>query len=848
MKPSRVPLVSVILPLFTIIISCSGGNSGINSTTPALNPQSEMALVDSNRHLWGLWNITIDTKTGLCEVNPLRGPAFTANVNNLLESKPNNLVISELDLSNYLTQGRLDCTITLKHPFPGMGNFNGFDVWGVFLHNGASVLDYEGLTYSGGPDAGQDEAVLLNPDGFTRWFNQPEFDGNGPPLLEYWPGKLSNLPFPTAKLNPYKIFADGLGKNDNYHTWITSGNNAADRNIFRAGSSNSRRYQLDFPMKSGSPVLQFQYAVIATWEPGDPTKTGSPSVYDPGDFPSSANCEEAFYLYISTDKSSLFNDGAGASGGNFVAEIEIFDWQGGSVGQAGVMNEIHSIVLIGDFIVGNKVQVPQAQLLSIAKPSTSNSSVFEIEVTNCEPKASGKADFWVVVEAKGINGESYSQGFPAKFPSPARRAAFMNGSVEVGTDVPWPDVIFVDDSNKSGIENGTYQYPYNTIQEGIDNNPQKKEIWVDDSGVPYVENVKMLNGTILKSVNWHPADGTKRAFIDGPDVSGANSVRFDNISNAVLEGFKIGTCGVEDDEFIYMVVVNGGTSNIIRDCLFTGQTDAMYVEVISATNSTDLKIQNCRFDNLDKIISDYGCQNYYLIKTASCPELKILNNIFTKIRPTEDEGSKHGFLCYIENSNGTVLRNNLIHHASPLAGVGYMGAILLEGFRFQNCKGITVINNTVDSLDVTEAFFIQQVFAYRFDDCTDVIFKNNMATRLYCKGWPPPLARGVMGVNTNFTCSFCNVWEIGPGVQGQAYWGGATPDATCISVNPLYIDSENEKYDINPASPAQMGDPTIVDWDDTGTPSNDPSNTDTNKRSRMGCYGGPYGQYVGLIS
>ena len=31
-----------------------------------------------------------------------------------------------------------------------------------------------------------------------------------------------------------------------------------------------------------------------------------------------------------------------------------------------------------------------------------------------------------------------------------------------------PGIIYVDDDNISGIEDGTLQYPYNTIQEGVD--------------------------------------------------------------------------------------------------------------------------------------------------------------------------------------------------------------------------------------------------------------------------------------------------------------------------------------------------------------------------------------------
>jgi len=842
-------IIGVSLLIALTAFSCAGSGDNIVSS-PLNEAQVSTGGIKSEgggRHLWGWWKVTIDPISGSCQVIPLRGCAFTANVNKLLESKPGNLLITNIDTSQYLTEGRLDCTVTLKHPFPGLEQYNGFDVWGVFMHNGTTQLGYDDLTYSGGPNAGQNEAVLLNPDGYTRWFNQPEFDGNGSPLLEYWPGKLGNLPFPTATLNPYKAFADGLGPTDNFYDWILAGN-ANNRCIFRAGSANSRRYQLDFPIISGQPKLEFQYAVIATWEPGDPTKTGNPATYDPFDFPSSANCEEPFLLKVTTDESTLYNDGT-SSGGDFVGRIEVFDWQGGSVGHTGVPNEVHSIIVIGDFVPGGSHQFTQAELIPLAEPASENSSVFQVEITNCAPSKSGTADFWVVVEAGGLNGASYYQGFPTAYPSGARRASFIPGKVAVSSEAPWPDVIYVDDSNTSGIEDGTHAHPYNTIQEGIDNNPLLKEIWVDDSGNPYIEHVKMKSGTILKSVNWDPSDGTNRAFIDGPDTTGAHSVEFPSVNNASLEGFKIGTCGsAEDDISTEMILVTGGSNNLIKDCLFTGKSDIIQLSAVRATDTSNLTIQNCRFDGIDRDIDQHGCLYFRIIRASNSPGLKVLNNIFTNLRPTEDEASKNGWITLVENTDNVTFKNNLVHHVVPLAGVGGMGAVLLEGFSFKSCTNLTLINNTIDYLDVTHAFFIQQVFGYRFDTCSGVTFKNNIVTRLYCNGFPPPLARGVMAYNTTVICDYTDVYDIGPGSNGTPYWGGASAGAGAISANPLYINPDAEEYDLSPVSPAQQGDPSIVDWDDTGSPSNNPSDPNPNTRSRMGCHGGPDGQFVGLLT
>ncbi|MFH1676307.1 MAG: hypothetical protein ABIC40_04705, partial [bacterium] len=327
---------------------------------------------------------------------------------------------------------------------------------------------------------------------------------------------------------------------------------------------------------------------------------------------------------------------------------------------------------------------------------------------------------------------------------------------------------------------------------------------------------------------------------------------------ATIEGFEINPNGVDTVSFLEtdMAVVTNGSDNTIKDCRFTGKiidTDTLYVlylRCVVATGSTNLTVQNCSFDNLDRDLNYRTLGNWQIIRATSCPNLNILNNVVTNIRPTPDSSGKNGYITYMDTCNDMVIKNNLIYNIKPDASVGSMGGNLQEGIRFNNCTNATLVNNTVDSMDVTAAFFIQQVFAYRMDNCTGITFSNNMATSLYCNGFPPPLARGVLSVNCTFTAYACNMWDIGPGGNGQNYYssgGVLTVDPTCISADPQYSDKINGDYELASASPAQQGDPSFVDWDDTGSPSGNPANTDTNTRSRMGCTGGPDGEFVGLL-
>ena len=87
----------------------------------------------------------------------------------------------------------------------------------------------------------------------------------------------------------------------------------------------------------------------------------------------------------------------------------------------------------------------------------------------------------------------------------------------------------------------------------------------------------------------------------------------------------------------------------------------------------------------------------------------------------------------------------------------------------------------------------------------------------------------------------------------KAVYGGAEGDLYVVKStgcygnwtnpqDPSYISVPTD-YDLQTTSTSQYGDPSIVDWDDTGAPSNNPADHDINTRSRMGAFGGPAGNW-----
>jgi hypothetical protein len=299
-----------------------------------------------------------------------------------------------------------------------------------------------------------------------------------------------------------------------------------------------------------------------------------------------------------------------------------------------------------------------------------------------------------------------------------------------------------------------------------------------------------------------------------------------------------------------MLRIDGGTNVTVQDCYFTGQTDIYAVTPITISSGTDVEIANNRIADIDRGSNPSGCSSFQGIYADNCPGLVVRNNIICNIRSTSDTSSKDINSIQIKDSSSVVIKNNIVHHIQPQAP----GNASLQKVIFLNsCTNANVMNNTVAHIDTSVAFFINQCFGYWFEYCGNVGFTNNIATSIYSSGWPPPLARGVCAYYNSYVVGdFTDTWDIGPGSNGANYHSGgggsAAPGTGAIFVDPQYNDPGNGNYEFPLTSPAQMGDPSFVDWDDTGPPSGDPGNTDTDTRSRMGCHGGPGGEYVGLLT
>jgi len=456
---------AVVVALLIGIAACMASDSPVSSPTdlPMTSPRDSAA----SSVLWGLWDVALNTETMELEVTPVRGAAFRANLNNFLQpptGSTDSMHLSLVDVSTLFVNGECSVDVSLKHPFPGFNSYTGFDVRGVFIHNGSRTAKYSTLLRFADQDSTSD-AVLLNADGYTRWFNPQEFQQSG--LLGYTEGTLGTHDvYWTARLNPFKTFADGLHRTRDLTEWLHYPVNIQGRCMFTPGYTNSRRYELRFPLVQGMPRVKFQYAVTASWEKSAP----DPPVLIPGDFPPEANLQEAYCISVLDAGSTLWfkpiqeeKDGfpdPNISGGDLKLYVEVFDHQ--AVGR----EVTYEIARLGITSMTSLIPTEyntvwyspeELETMEIDSRGTDGSTVYLIEIKDLKPASLNSEEVLITVESDSPT--TYDQGLGAPAPSDPPLAAYALYAQHVKTQIPCPDTIQYSAGpqiNESSLDNPQY--------------------------------------------------------------------------------------------------------------------------------------------------------------------------------------------------------------------------------------------------------------------------------------------------------------------------------------------------------------------------------------------------------
>lgn len=361
--------------------SSAPGNPVIPDNKTGINGASKNAN-QSQIHLWGLYDVYIDVAAGEVNAIPNRQAMFTCNVVNFLNKKVGSLgwkINSATAGPDYVD---IDIDVSLTHPFPGMPQYNGYDVRGIFMGNGSAKLKYNpDLVY---PVPGKDQIMMADPvdgfggpDGYTRWFNKPEFSTGGMPLFQYTQGANSTPGFnPDATLNPYKYFADNIGVNENL--WDYLNDHSGQRGKFSSGVTNKRNYYLRFPKSKGTV---FAYAVTANWGGLEPQ-------YHPSNAPEAIACKVV-------DSSDLWFGNPSLFGGSIKLDVSIWDWD--SKVSGGVMSDYQ--ILIESSVLSSVYQFNTSEMTPVAGSEYYQTYHIEIPANNISGLANNNC--WVIVEQTG---------------------------------------------------------------------------------------------------------------------------------------------------------------------------------------------------------------------------------------------------------------------------------------------------------------------------------------------------------------------------------------------------------------------------------------------------------------
>ena len=353
-----------------IATGCSGGgeNPLIPATDNGMTSQSTPAGQSYTR-LWGYYDVFVDFENETVDVIPNRSIDFMVNVVKLLNNDPTGIQFS----FNGTTPGTdyldVDLDVTIKHPLDDPG-YNGYDVRGIFIGERSITLDYNiDLKYS----AHGTDQILLNADGYSRWFNPSEFPGTT--IWSYVPGNYASPGYNgSATLNPYKYFGEGLGATDDLWSYMTSG--APDVGCFRAESSNTRNYLIRF--NNPGQGIKFSYAVTADWSGKDP-------LLHPSNAPEAVACSVIDY-------SDVYYIDPSNKGGNLILNVSVFDWDA----------ELTSVVMedYNIFVESSVLSWVNTLTMSDMTPigGGEHYSTYHVEIPVDNINGVEEQEFWVIVE------------------------------------------------------------------------------------------------------------------------------------------------------------------------------------------------------------------------------------------------------------------------------------------------------------------------------------------------------------------------------------------------------------------------------------------------------------------
>lgn len=408
---NRFSILCGILALTSFLMSgCSGGGAPVvpsAETEPLITGQKSISVCTSNTYMLGYYDIYFDIESGTFEAVFNRDVCFTLNIVpflNMMTIPQNGITFDSIVIHNDdPTVLGVDVEFSISHPFPGLDQYNAYDLRGVIIGNGNKIDPYTGCPIS---EYGID-LKMKNADGFTRWFNPTDFTTDK--IFGYCPGGYQNLAG-DSQLNPYKYYSKHLGKDDNLWSYLTGDNNWDG--IFESGSG--RTMEIEFPMPPEGLGVMFGYAVVVAWE-----DQGPDGPFYPYHIP------EAVAASVTQTPDVWYNPVDG-SGGSLILDIDLFGW------------EHQPSTIIVESSVLDDYEVFDAGMIGLTV--SDHVSTYHVEIDAGEINSIENHEYFIVAEYEGFD---YSNDLPDIPHAEGPLVAFFRYDAEVLDESPYVEPTIV---------------------------------------------------------------------------------------------------------------------------------------------------------------------------------------------------------------------------------------------------------------------------------------------------------------------------------------------------------------------------------------------------------------------
>jgi len=411
-----------------IMLACGKGQE---VAAPATTSPTNNAASAHQEMCWGIWDVEINGDAGEVEAVPLRTADFSANVLRFLQPpiSPVQLLTISLNLPECkLREGLVVMDITLRHPFPERKMFRGFDVRGIVMADGGVAGKHDPALLFRAP--GQTE--LLNPDGYTRRWNQSEFLTYGT-IFGYTEGHKAAPNYKSlATLNPYKLFTPSLDLSTPVYMQDLS-----QRATFPVVDGVfKRRYRMQFDATQ-QPMFKFKYGVDASWSLPNPAYAPN---YPVEAFDSWANCQEAYYVAVKEYTEIPYYVDQWVAGGDLDFLLTIGDWQAKN---GDVLSEISHVWIESPTLFELPIDVRNT--MEFVESTHPTQATYRIFIEDMMPDGLFDQQMLITVESAYPNTyEPMIQGATTPFVWPsAPLAAYCLADVPITNLVPEGDYAYV---------------------------------------------------------------------------------------------------------------------------------------------------------------------------------------------------------------------------------------------------------------------------------------------------------------------------------------------------------------------------------------------------------------------